>query len=36
MNHFPLSIFRLPSSILRLPLPFSERRLILMGLDFWP
>ena len=33
MNHFPLSIFRLPSSILRLPLPFSERRLILMGLD---
>jgi len=33
MNHFPLSIFRLPSSILRLPLPFSERRLVLMALD---
>jgi exopolysaccharide biosynthesis polyprenyl glycosylphosphotransferase len=33
MNHFPLSIFRLPSSILRLPLPFAERRLVLMALD---
>jgi hypothetical protein len=35
MNHFPLSIFRLPSSILRLPLPlpFPERRLVLMALD---
>jgi lipopolysaccharide/colanic/teichoic acid biosynthesis glycosyltransferase len=33
MNHFPLSIFRFPSSILRLPLPFPERRLVLMALD---
>ena len=33
MNHFPFSVFRLPSSIFRLPLPFPERRLVLMALD---
>ena len=33
MIHFPSSVFRPQSSILRLPLPFSERRLLLIGLD---